>query len=226
MESIPTFSLLQGLTQAEQEEAMRMARRRRVRRHGFFFHQGQEAHSLYALLRGRVKMLQTTPEGQEVILHIVTPGEVFGAIAVLTETTYPASAQALEESEALVWDGGTMAWLMERYPRIAWNLLPLLLARLREAQDRLRELATERVERRIARTLLRLARQVGRKVEGGVLLDLPLSRQDLAEMTGTTLYTVSRVLSRWEQEGLVEAGRERVLIRSPHGLVSIAEELD
>ena len=73
--------------------------------------------------------------------------------------------------------------------------------------------------------LLRLVRQVGRKVEGGILIDLPLTRQDLAEMTGTTLYTVSRILSRWEQENLVETGRERVLICYPHGLTRIAEDL-
>ncbi|MER3457798.1 MAG: hypothetical protein C4309_03385 [Chloroflexota bacterium] len=119
-----------------------------------------------------------------------------------------------------------MVRLMERTPRLAFNALRLLAGRVQELQDRVRELATERVERRVARTLLRLARQAGRKVENGVLIDLPLSRQDLAEMTGTTLFTVSRVLSRWEQQGLVEAGRERVLIRFPHGLVRIAEDLD
>jgi CRP-like cAMP-binding protein len=101
----------------------------------------------------------------------------------------------------------------------------LLAGRLQELQDRYRELATERVERRVARALLRLARQTGRKVENGVLIDFPLTREDLAEMTGTTLYTVSRILSGWEKEGLIETGRQRVLIRSPHGLVAIAEDL-
>jgi CRP-like cAMP-binding protein len=96
---------------------------------------------------------------------------------------------------------------------------------LRQFQDRLRELATERVERRLARMLLRLARQSGQKVTGGILIDLPLSRQNLAEMIGTTLYTVSRILSQWEAHGLVETGRERVVIRRPHGLVVIADDL-
>lgn len=77
----------------------------------------------------------------------------------------------------------------------------------------------------MARTLLRLASQTGRQMPGGVLLDMRLSRQDLANMTGTTVYTVSRVLSRWEQDGLVKSRRERVLIRKPHGLVVIAEDL-
>ena len=97
--------------------------------------------------------------------------------------------------------------------------------RMQELQERYRELATERVAQRVARAILRLARQTGRRVEGGVLLDLALSRQDLAELTGTTLFTISRTLSEWEQQGLVEVGRERVLIKSPHGLVVIAEDL-
>jgi CRP-like cAMP-binding protein len=77
----------------------------------------------------------------------------------------------------------------------------------------------------VARALLRLARQAGQRAEDGVLIGLPLSREDLAEMTGTTLYTVSRILSHWEQQGFVEAGRERVLIHHPHALVAIAEDL-
>jgi CRP-like cAMP-binding protein len=95
----------------------------------------------------------------------------------------------------------------------------------RRLLDRYQELATERVEQRVARALLRLARQVGQKEEDGILINLPLSREDLAEMIGTTLYTVSRILSRWEHQGLVKTGRERVLIRNPHALVDIAEDL-
>jgi CRP-like cAMP-binding protein len=96
---------------------------------------------------------------------------------------------------------------------------------VRDFQDRVRELSTERVERRIARALIRLVRQAGKKVQEGVLIDLPLSRQDLAEMSGTTLFTVSRTLSQWESKGLIQSGRERVVVRNPHGLVSIAEDL-
>lgn len=218
--------LFQGLSPTELQAALRSARRRQVRREAFFFQQGDPASALYVLTAGRVRLTQVTPEGDQVILHLIHPGEMFGGIAVLGDATYPVSAQALEDCQALAWDGEGMVRLMERTPRLALNALRLLAGRVQELQDRVRELATERVERRVARTLLRLARQAGRKVEGGVLIDLPLSRQDLAEMTGTTLFTVSRVLSRWEQQGLVEAGRERVLIRFPHGLVRIAEDLD
>jgi CRP-like cAMP-binding protein len=118
-----------------------------------------------------------------------------------------------------------MNGLMERHPRISINAVRILANRVREFQDRVRELSTERVERRIARALLRLVRQAGKKVPEGVLIDLPLSRQDLAQMTGTTLFTVSRTLSQWESRGIIQSGRERVIICFPHGLVSIAEDL-
>ena len=148
-----------------------------------------------------------------------------GATAVFGDTAYPASAETVDATIVLGWDNETTIELIEQYPRLGLNILRLLSVRLQELQDRLREMSTERVERRIARALLRLVSQLGRKAETGVLIDLPLSRQDLANMTGTTLYTVSRILSRWEAEGIIEAGREKVLIKHPPRLVVIAEDL-
>jgi len=118
-----------------------------------------------------------------------------------------------------------MMLLVRQMPQLALNAIQFMAQHLQEFQDRYRELATQRVERRLARTILRLASQTGRKVEEGVLIDMPLTRQDLAEMSGTTLYTVSRTLSKWETDGLIISGREKVIIRFPHGLVAIAEDL-
>jgi len=84
-------------------------------------------------------------------------------------------------------------------------------------------MSTEEVERRIAHALLRLAHQGGRKTEDGVLIDFPISRQDIAQMTGTTLHTVSRIMSAWEKVGLVSSGRQRVVICDPHRLYLLAE---
>jgi CRP-like cAMP-binding protein len=190
-----------------------------------FFFQGDPATRFYVLLEGRMRLTQVTAEGQQVLLRFITAGEGMGIVAALGAMVYPASAEALDACRAAMWDGAAIAALMERYPRLALNGMRLLAQRVREFQDRLRELATERVERRVARMLLRLARQSGHKIAGGILIDLPLSRQNLAEMTGTTLYTVSRILSQWEAQGLVETGRERVVIRRPHGLVVIADDL-
>jgi CRP-like cAMP-binding protein len=115
--------------------------------------------------------------------------------------------------------------MMQTRPYLSFDLMKLMTNYIQEMQERYRELATEKVERRIARALLRLTAQMGVKASDGAI-ELAFTRQELAEMSGTTLYTVSRILSEWERQGLVEAGRERVMIRSPHGLVQIAEELE
>lgn len=222
LKSAPLFK---DLAPAELELAVEAARRRKAAAGEFLYQQGDPAATFYLLLEGRIRMLQVTPEGQQVILRYATPGEAFGVIAALSEAEYPASAEVVENSAALAWDQTAMRRLMHESPAIALNALRILAGRVREFQDRVRELSTEKVERRIARALLRLARQAGRKTPEGVLIDLPLSRQDLAEMSGTTQYTVSRTLSQWEAQGLVQSGRSRVVIRNPHGLVTIAEDL-
>jgi CRP-like cAMP-binding protein len=96
---------------------------------------------------------------------------------------------------------------------------------MQELTERLREIATERVAQRVARSILRLARKAGRRTARGVEIDVPLSREDLARLAGTTVFTVSRLMDDWEAAGIVEGGRGRVVIRFPHGLVSIAEDL-
>lgn len=214
-----------GLHVAELRAVLQAAHRHQVERDAFFFHQGDPAATFYVLTQGEAKLTQVTSDGHQMLVRFVGPGEEFGVIAALSNAVYTLSAQAVEDCLALVWDGETVAQMMERYPRIVLNMLHLVAGHYKRLLDRYQELVTERVERRVARALLRLARQVGQKVEDGVLIGLPLSREDLAEMTGTTLYTVSRILSRWEHQGFVEAGRERVLIHHPHALVAIAEDL-
>lgn len=190
-----------------------------------FFEQGAPANVFYVLTDGRVKITQIAPEGHQVVLRLAAPGHPFGGVAAFGEALYPVGAEAVEPSTALGWDGHTMARLLGADATLAVNALHFVASRLRDVQDRYRELVTEKVERRVARALLRLARDTGRKVEAGVLIDIPLSREDLAEMTGTTIYTVSRLISSWEEKGLVEGGRQRIVIRKPHGLVVIAEDL-
>lgn len=218
-------SLFAGLNEAALKAALAAAFRRRVRRGEFFFYQDEPATHFYMLLEGQTRLNQLTPEGHQVTIRYMGPGESMGVIVVLSDMDYPLSAEAVTDCLALGWTANTVSDLMERYSRLALNGMRMVAGRFRDLQHRYRELATERVERRVARALLRLARQTGRRVEEGVLLDLPLSRQDLGEMTGTTLYTVSRILSGWEQEGLLITGRQQVIICNPHGLVTVAEDL-
>lgn len=190
-----------------------------------FFREGEPANSFFVLERGSVKLTQLTPEGHQVVMRILGPGDAFGGVAAFGGAVYPVGAEAVTDSAALEWPGPVMAMLMERHPRLAINAVRFVAERLYQLQVQYRQLATERVERRIARALLRLVEQAGRRIESGVLIDLPLSRDDIAQMTGTTLYTVSRTISRFESEGLLEAGRQRMVIRNPQGLLKIADEL-
>ena len=141
----------------------------------------------------------------------------------LGRTTYPATAVAVVDSIALVWPSAAWPRLIAKHPALAVNTLQTVGSRLQEAHTRVVEMSTEQVEQRVAHALLRLAQQGGRKVESGVKIDFPISRQDVAEMTGTTLHTVSRILSAWEDRGLVEGGRQRIVIRDPHKLFLLAE---
>lgn len=199
---------------------------RSVNKGAFFFHQEDPAEFLYLLARGKVRMGQLAEDGQQVTMRIIVPGQLFGGMAVLGgKPTYPLYAEAMEVSVALCWKGEFLLGLARRDPGLGLSMTELMYTHLRDMQERFRELATERVERRVARVLLRLASQAGRRLEEGLLIDLPLSRQGIAEMTGTTLYTVSRLLSEWERRGILTAGRERVVIRNPHALVLIAGDL-
>ena len=194
----------------------------------FFFFQGDPATYFYVLVSGRAKLLQSNPAGQQVNLRTINEWQMFGALgAVRPNATYPATAQALEPSSALAIKSEFLHDIMQTRPYLNISLMQLMTGYIMEMQERYRELATERVERRIALTVLRLASQVGERSGNEVTtIELPLSRQDMAEASGTTIFTVSRVLADWERRGVVETGRERVLIRNPHGLVQIAEGLD
>ena len=194
----------------------------------FFFFQGDPAEYVYVLTSGQVKLLQSNPNGKQVNIRTIQPWEMFAVLgAVRNDAAYPVSAQALQDSSALAIKSIFMNEMMRTRPYLAMALTRLMTEMVQGIQVRYRELATERVEQRIARTLLRLASQIGERVQRETtMVELSFTRQDLAEMTGTTLFTVSRTLSDWEKSGYIEAGREKIRIKNPHELVKIAEQSD
>jgi CRP-like cAMP-binding protein len=218
-------SLFRGIDSQGVQEIVNAAHIRKLDASQYYFVEEDPADTGYLLLKGKVKLTQVTLDGQQVILGYLSPGRVFGIIAILKKVTYPVSAQAVGDCKALAWDQKMLNQLMKRFPQIALNSLHIMAGQIREFQNRVRDLSTKRVETRIARAVLRLARQTGKRVDAGVLIDLPLSRQDLAEMTGTTLYTVSRILNNWEKREIIQSKRQQIVICYPHGLVSIAEDL-
>ncbi|HEY9566520.1 MAG TPA: Crp/Fnr family transcriptional regulator [Thalassobaculum sp.] len=222
LERVPLFN---GLKPEEREAVAREAHERPLKKGDVLFQQGEEAAHNYVLGWGRVRLDQTTPDGQNVVLRFMGPGDLIGTVAVLRRMPFPATPTAIEDSMLLAWSAGRTADLMTRYPTIALNAINVIGGRVEELQARLREVATQRVERRIASTLLRMVRQSGRRVDAGVEIPFVISRNELAEMTATTLHTVSRTLAAWEQEGILTGKRTaHLVITQPHRLVEIAEQ--
>jgi CRP-like cAMP-binding protein len=158
-----------------------------------------------------------------VILRLIQVGEVFGGARIWGKSHYPASAFAQVDSVDLQLSTPDFTTLLHAHPEIALAIIRLLAGRLRDAETSIRDLHTVQVERRIANVLLRLADKTGVKTADGVRIGVPLSRLDLAELSGTTLSTASRTLRAWHQRGIVQAGREQMTICQPHALVALDE---
>src|SRR5581483_11104452 len=196
-----------------------------VPRGAFVFLAGEPARALNLLWTGQIKVIHETDEGQGVILQLIRPGEIFGAAAGWGAPRYPDSAVAQQPSLVLQLSARDFTDLISTQPHFALAVIRELCARLREAETRITELQTEQVEPRLARTLLRLARRTGVKTAAGIDLDVRLTRQEIAELTGTTLSTISRTLSAWERQGMIHAGREHIVIRELPALRAVAAGL-
>lgn len=205
------------------DDILREARPARFAKNANVFEQGEQAAHFFLLLHGRIKACKLTPAGEEVVIRFIAPGEMFGVAMAIGRDAYPATAAAVVDSLVLAWPNSAWPSLLARNPALAVNTMRTLGARLEESQTRVMEMSTEAVERRVAHAILRLVNQAGRKTDDGVLIDFPISRQDIARMTGTTLYTVSRIMSAWEALGLVSSSRQQVVVRDPHRLYLLAE---
>lgn len=188
------------------------------------FRQGEQAHSFWLLMEGRLQVVKLTPEGQQVVVRYIGPGEFFGIAVAMGRPSYPATSTPVVDSLALAWPSAAWPRLVEQCPTLGASALHTIGSRLHDAHSRLVEMSTQPVGQRIAAALLRLAQQAGRTVPTGIVFDFPISRQDVAEMTGTTLHTVSRTLSAWEAQGVVRSGRRRIEILALERLRALAGE--
>ncbi len=215
--------LLEGLSDAEQRELPAAAQPRLLKRGEILGQQGEPA-ELFALVQlGHLKLSQLNAAGMETIVRFVGPGDGYGAIALMPDSRFPVSATAVEPSRVLVWRRAVIVELAERWPRLKSNVFGEITRRMAGVLTTVQELATERVPQRVAKALLRLAEQGGSAGPDGIRIVHPVTRQELAELTGTTLFTVSRLMSRWEAEGLLRTGRGEVTIVNPEGLGRAAD---
>jgi CRP-like cAMP-binding protein len=185
------------------------------------FFEGDPAHRVLLLISGFVKITKLGTSGSEVILRFGAPGDLLGAVGMFSTGRHCATAQAFRPCRVFIWEAPVFKALVERFPLLHQNMARIMGGDLLELEERFREVATERVGPRVARQLLRLMEQIGRPVSGGI--EIGLSREDLAQMTGTTLFTVSRLLSAWEAEGMVRPRREAVTVCDAQSLRTVSE---
>ncbi|BBO67783.1 transcriptional regulator [Desulfosarcina alkanivorans] len=221
--SLPKSDIFKGLTRDQLSGLVEKGRRIILKPKSVLFHQGDPAASCFLVNRGRLKLTKLNEQGREVIFRYIGAGELTAAITVLKRWAYPVTAESVEETVVVGWDKPTMIQAMHRYPDIAINLMGIILERIDDVQHRYLEVCTEHVDQRIARSLLRLMRRAGLKHPEGIQINLPLSRQNIADYSGTTLYTVSRTLSAWEKKGWILSGREQIVVTDPHALVQFSE---
>ena len=186
------------------------------------FSEGQPVERFFLLMDGHIRVIRTTPGGDQIIAMHIAPGQLFGIGAALGRTSYPATAMAADECLVLGWPNRLWATFSERYDGFATETYKTVGDRVSEMNNRIVEMATQQVEQRVACALLRLITQTGRKVEGGIEIGLPITRQNISDMTGTTLHTVSRLLSGWEREGIVLSERRKITVTAPHRLVVLS----
>jgi CRP-like cAMP-binding protein len=221
-------SLLAGLAPFSQlarsqiREILDQASPKRHEEGAEIFHEGAEAERFFMLLDGFVRVVRTTPAGELVVLRHIPPGQLIGIATALGRTTYPASGIAASEALTLGWPARLWNVFMQRYEGFAAGTMAVMGARMQDMHESLADLATKAVEQRIAACLLRMVNQTGRKVEGGVEIAFPVTRSNIADMTGSTLHTVSRCLSAWERDGIVESRRKHILVTAPHRLVLLS----
>lgn len=225
LEILGQLPFLSPLSEEDLEEVNEHFRERGYGEGETIYFSGDRATHLYVVASGQVRLMQHSRAGKDVLLDLLLPGEFFGTVTPGPQEGYGETAQAQVATCALTISAGEFRDLMAAHPKIALAVLDLTADRLQAARETVRQLSTQPAEERIAAVLLKLAAKLGEPHDEGVLIQTPLSREDLAQMTGTTPETVSRVMSQLQKEGLVNSGRQWVAIADRERLAAITEDV-
>jgi len=223
-ELLGTTPIFRKLGAEDRQRLATVSRVRRYARNDVVFDEGVMPEFFYTIARGRVKICKSTPAGKDVILEVFGVGDPFGAVAVYEGRPFPASAVALEDTLCVLVPREAFFALLEQHPSLVRGLLLGLTHRLIELTNRMAELSGGRVEPRVARLFLKLADERGRSERGGIFVPLPLSRQEIAYMTGTTIETCIRIMSRWGKQDVVRTEKDGFLVVDRHALEEKALE--
>lgn len=204
-----------GLDEKEMQELADMVIERRIDGGKYIFWEGDIADSFYIVAEGQVKITKLSSLGKETLISFFGPGEMFGEVAVFENKSYPASSQAVVKTRLLGIRKDAFLKFLAVHPTVALCIISLLSSRLREAQNRLRDLAGERVEQRLARMLLMVADKIGKT--------LPFTRQDISDMSGTATETTIRIFSQWKERGIIDSVRGKITLLDEAKLKLLAD---
>jgi CRP/FNR family transcriptional regulator, nitrogen oxide reductase regulator len=179
------------------------------------FDEGTPVERFFLLLDGHIRVVRTTPAGDQIIVLHIASGQLFGIGAALGHTTYPATAMTADESLTLSLPNRLWQNFVAHFDGFATETYKVIGGRMDEMVVRIVDLATKQVEQRVASAMVRLITQNGRKVDAGIEVDFAITRQNISDMTGTTLFTVIRLLSAWEKDGIVASERRRITVTEP-----------
>jgi CRP-like cAMP-binding protein len=223
-EKIQEIPMLATLPEGVQKALLPFFRLRELHTDEYLFFEGDSADMLYVAGTGRIKVLRHSDAGKDIVLGVLSEGDLLGSLDIVEAEEYSVAAQAMELSQVWSIRKDDYMRMADRYPVLLEYLVRSLAEQLKDAYDMIQSLAVERVERRIARVLLRLASAIGERTDEGIVIASPLTRQDIADMTGTTVETAIRVMSRFTKEDIIRSKRGQVTLLEPHRLVLIAEE--
>lgn len=217
-EQIRKVPLYQRLTEQDRAELASVCHLEHYERGAEVFAEGDPASQFFTVVEGRIKVFRGTPDGRIVILEIFGPGDPVGGVAVYEELPYPATAVTLEPTTCLRIPRADFFALLEGRPSLVRGLLVALTQRLVMLTSRLAERTGGRAETRFARLFLKLLDDIGQPRSSGVFIPLTLTRQELADLLGTTVETSIRIMSRWRKSGIVSTEREGFLITDVESL--------
>jgi CRP/FNR family transcriptional regulator, nitrogen oxide reductase regulator len=211
-EALRTASLYRGLSEDDRQRLAEVALVKAWDKGDTIFSEGDPSDFLLTVLSGRVKVVKLQPSGKEVILEIFGPGDPLGTVVAYEGRPFPASAIALEPTSCLLVRRAPFFGLLEKHPSLVRGLLSAFTRRIVELAQRIPEVAGARVETRFAHLFLKLADRVGQARGAATFVPMALSRQELADLTGTTIETCIRLMSRWGKEGVLQTEKDGFLV--------------
>ncbi len=211
--AVASSSLFRGADAALVAEIVAAAVPRTIARGAILFKQGSDPAELGLLTGGWIKLTHITHNGDQIALRFMQRGEHVGGAALVRGVPYPATATAASNATLVTWKAAFIRARIARSNVMAQNAMRLVGDRADDFLSRIQELASDSVEVRLARHLMELVQCSERKTARGLSIEFPISRQDLAELCGTTLFTISRILTRWREQGLVDPGRQGIVVR-------------